>query len=111
MIIVTCSLNSISNIYNEFSQQKNLTWLQDLIPKQMKFKNLPTDSSGQYKIEANFLLSKIRPKEGQHDVTLVTHCTSNHLHYLLDLTLHWKGPVSLGECTHIYLFSSKNDIN
>ena len=71
-------------------------YLQDLLETKVDFRQLPTDSSGQYRIQVNFLPSAIQPVKGQHDVTLVTHCTSNHLHYLLDLTKHWKGPISLG---------------
>ena len=64
--------------------------------QQLEFKNLPLDSSGQYKIQRNFLVSKIHQNKGQQDVILVTHCTPNHLHYILDLSVHWKGPISLG---------------
>lgn len=71
-------------------------WWQEPPLQQLEFKNLPVDSSGQYKIQRNFLLSKIRQDRDQHDVILVTHCTSNHLHYILDLSVHWKGPISLG---------------
>ncbi|KAJ7369426.1 Beta-1,4-glucuronyltransferase 1 [Desmophyllum pertusum] len=78
-----------------FSDKETLVRFQDLLEKKLDFKQLPTDSSGQYKIEVNFLPSRFQPVKGQHDVTLVTHCTSNHLHYLLDLTKHWKGPISL----------------
>lgn len=74
-----------------------LIQLQELLLRKVEFKNLPTDSSGQYKIEADFLQAKIHLGKDKHDVTLVTHCTSNHLHYLLDLTTHWKGPLSLGK--------------
>lgn len=75
---------------------RSILWLQNVLLNQLKMKNLPTDSSGQYKIRANFLVSKDGSERGRHDLTLVTHCTSNHLHYLLDLTVHWKGPISLG---------------
>lgn len=71
-------------------------WLQELPLQQLEFKNLPLDSSGQYKIQRNFLVSKIHQDKGQQDVILVTHCTPNHLHYILDLSVHWKGPISLG---------------
>ena len=71
-------------------------WLQELPLQQLEFKNLPLDSSGQYKIQRNFLVSKIHQNKGQQDVILVTHCTPNHLHYILDLSVHWKGPISLG---------------
>lgn len=68
---------------------------QELPLQQLEFKNLPLDSSGQYKIQRNFLVSKIHQNKGQQDVILVTHCTPNHLHYILDLSVHWKGPISL----------------
>lgn len=71
-------------------------YLQDVLETKVDFVKLPTDSSGQYRIQVNFFPSAIQPVKGQPDVTLVTHCTSNHLHYLLDLTKHWKGPISLG---------------
>lgn len=71
-------------------------WLQELPLQQLEFKNLPLDSSGQYKIQRNFLVSKIHQNKGQQDVILVTHCTPNHLHFILDLSVHWKGPISLG---------------
>ncbi|EDO35157.1 predicted protein, partial [Nematostella vectensis] len=31
----------------------------------------------------------------EDDVVLVTHCTVNHLHYLLDIVEHWQGPISV----------------
>ena len=84
-------------------------YLQDLLETKVNFRQLPTDSSGQYKIQVNFLPSAIQPVKGQHNVTLVTHCTSNHLHYLLDLTKHWKGPISLGVfCCSLVIKSLKS---
>lgn len=88
----------------DLSKQLLLSWLpsflnflsKNLLEKQLDFKQLPTDSSGQYKVDVNFLLAKTRVLKEELDVTLVTHCTSNHLHYLLELTEHWKGPISLG---------------
>ena len=63
---------------------------------------LPMDASGQYRIQSFFLSPKMS-KRGQLDVTMVTHCTVNHLHYLTDMSAVWKGPVSVGkkECDRL----------
>lgn len=95
LVSVNVFLYSSLQYKDSFNENEKLVALEDLFPRKLEFKTLPTDSSGQYKIEVNFLVAKIRPGKDQHDVTLVTHCTSNHLHYLLDLTKHWKGPISV----------------
>jgi len=95
LVSVNVFLYSKLQYKESFIKEGKLVTIKDLLPKKQEFNNLPTDSSGQYKIEANFLLSKIRPEKRKPDLALVTHCTSNHLHYLLDLTVHWKGPISL----------------
>ena len=76
----------------------------------MDYKSLPVESSGQYKIQLKFLQPKTHSSVNQFDVSLVTHCTSNHLHNLLDLVNHWKGPISLGmlykvHVTHISILT------
>ena len=64
----------------------------------MDFSSLPVDSSGQYHIQRSFLKPRLRSQKGWQDVTMVTHCTVNHLHYLLDLSEHWQGPIAVGKC-------------
>lgn len=96
LVIVLVSLNVfLLSTLNSFSEERYLIRLKNLLEKEPDFKQLPTDSSDQYKIDVNFLLAKTELLKEELDVTLVTHCTSNHLHYLLDLTEHWKGPISL----------------
>ncbi|XP_068707902.1 beta-1,4-glucuronyltransferase 1-like isoform X1 [Montipora foliosa] len=98
LVFVNVVLYSKLQYQERFNGQEKLITpniLEDLLSTQRDFNNLPVDSSGQYKIQTNFFLSKIHQEKGQEDVTLVTHCTSNHLHYLLDLSVHWKGPISL----------------
>ena len=63
----------------------------------MDFSSLPVDSSGQYHIQRSFLKPRLRSQKGWQDVTMVTHCTVNHLHYLLDLSEHWQGPIAVGK--------------
>lgn len=97
LVSVNFILYSKLQFKDRFNEEKKFIKLklQELLLRKVEFKNLPTDSSGQYKIEADFLQANIHLGKDKHDVTLVTHCTSNHLHYLLDLTTHWKGPLSL----------------
>ena len=57
------------------------------------------DKSGTYHIIDNFLTSEHVVLENAHDVTLVTQCSSNHLHHLAELSERWKGPVSVAVFT------------
>lgn len=41
--------------------------------------------------------------EGEKDVTLVTQCSMNNLHYLIDMASRWKGPLSVA------IFTPGND--
>lgn len=95
MVLVSVNIFFLTQLQSKERFNRKETLFKDLLETKVNFRQLPTDSSGQYKIQVNFLPSAIQPVKGQHDVTLVTHCTSNHLHYLLDLTKHWKGPISL----------------
>ena len=63
----------------------------------MDFSSLPLDQSGEYRLQRFFLRPKAESQKRQQDVTLVTHCTTNHLHNLLDVSRHWQGPIALGE--------------
>lgn len=48
----------------------------------------------------NFLAPNGRTWQEGHDVTLATHCTSNNLHYLPQLSKRWQGPVSAAVFTY-----------
>lgn len=59
------------------------------------------DKSRDYHVILDILNSKHRTiSEGQRDVTLVTQCSSNHLHYLVPLCENWRGPVSVAVFTY-----------
>ncbi|XP_070180229.1 beta-1,4-glucuronyltransferase 1-like [Littorina saxatilis] len=57
------------------------------------------DKSGTYHIIDNFLTSEHVVLENAHDVTIVTQCTANHLHHLIELSERWKGPVAVAVFT------------
>lgn len=57
------------------------------------------DKSGTYHIIDNFLTSEHVVLENAHDVTVVTQCSANHLHHLIELSDRWKGPVSVAVFT------------
>ena len=52
------------------------------------------DYSGQYEILRFYKHLPVSRYWTFHDVTLVTQCSVNHLHYLVQLTSHWSGRVS-----------------
>lgn len=106
IMLARCESNLSPKIQQTYSSWCLFTYLQDILETKVDFIKLPTDSSGQYRIQVNFLPSAIQPVKDQPDVTLVTHCTSNHLHYLLDLAKHWKGPISLGMfcCSFVIMY-------
>ena len=59
------------------------------------------DESRDYHVILDILNSNHRTiSEGQRDVTLVTQCSSNHLHYLVPLSEKWRGPVSVAIFTY-----------
>lgn len=58
------------------------------------------DKSGTYHVIDNFLTSEHVVLQNVHDVTLVTQCSSNHLHHVVELSERWKGPVSVAVFTY-----------
>nr|KAG5694589.1 hypothetical protein BaRGS_015002 [Batillaria attramentaria] len=58
------------------------------------------DKSGTYHVIDNFLTSEHVVLQNAHDVTVVTQCSSNHLHHLVELSERWKGPVSVAVFTY-----------
>lgn len=73
----------------------------------MDFSKLDIDSFGEYRIQPNFVKATGSTR-GRHDVAMVTHCTVNHLHYLLDLVQHWRGSISIGMCSTYYSADTLN---
>jgi len=63
----------------------------------MRFGDLDIDSHGEYRIQTNFIQATSQPIRGAHDVVMVTHCTANHLHYLINMVEHWQGHISVGK--------------
>ncbi|KAK3726974.1 hypothetical protein QZH41_014722 [Actinostola sp. cb2023] len=61
----------------------------------MDFSNLDIDSLGEYRIQTNFIKGTAESIRGANDVAMVTHCTPNHLHYLLNMVEHWQGFISV----------------
>ncbi|CAH1792298.1 unnamed protein product [Owenia fusiformis] len=60
------------------------------------------DSSGQYRIIHFLLKSKTQQEESQNNVnglTLLTQCSANRLHYLIDLANQWSAPISIAVFT------------
>ena len=57
------------------------------------------DTSGEYKV-VNFVVEaeSIKNKVSQ-DLTLVTQCSVNHLHHLINLSQRWQGPISVAVFT------------
>lgn len=56
------------------------------------------DSSGHYTIVNNIIKSKTSSLPGDDTgavVTLVSQCSANHLHHVLDLATSWQGPISV----------------
>ncbi|KAK2170649.1 hypothetical protein LSH36_1g03000 [Paralvinella palmiformis] len=59
------------------------------------------DASGQYNIIYDVMQSSAFSTNDtglmmkQYGVTLVTHCSVNHIHHLIQLSHHWQGPVSV----------------
>lgn len=65
------------------------------------------DKSGTYHLLDNFLTSehvvaggRTTGGRGSRDVSIVTQCSSNHLHHLVELSERWKGPISVAVFTH-----------
>jgi len=52
------------------------------------------DYSGQYKIIRFYRFNGLEKKFSHNDITLVTQCSINHLHHLVDLVKVWNGPIS-----------------
>ncbi|KAG1658744.1 Beta-1,4-glucuronyltransferase 1 [Nymphon striatum] len=68
------------------------------------------DSSGDYRVINYFLESEVYKDETRfsrnlQDVTLTTQSSLNHIHNLIYLTSHWKGPIS------ITIFVPDGDVN
>lgn len=57
----------------------------------------------------NFLTSEHVVLQNAHDVTVVTQCSSNHLHHLVELSERWRGPVSVAVFTYDDDFSDAID--
>ncbi|XP_031572313.1 beta-1,4-glucuronyltransferase 1-like [Actinia tenebrosa] len=62
--------------------------------KNMDFSKLDIDPLGEYRVQPNFMKATGSTRK-RHDVSMVTHCTINNLHYLLNLVHHWKGSISI----------------
>ncbi|KAL3872981.1 hypothetical protein ACJMK2_036146 [Sinanodonta woodiana] len=58
------------------------------------------DKSGSYVVIDNILEESNSKKDHTQDVTIVTQCSSNHLHHLLTLSKTWNGPISVSVFTH-----------
>ncbi|KAK7090867.1 beta-1,4-glucuronyltransferase 1-like [Littorina saxatilis] len=58
------------------------------------------DQSGKYLVIEDLLTSHNLTSEKKHDVTLASQCTSNHLHYVAELSKQWQGPVSIAVFTY-----------
>ncbi|KAL8590087.1 hypothetical protein ACOMHN_034318 [Nucella lapillus] len=58
------------------------------------------DKSGTYHVIDNFVTSEHVVLENAHDITLVTQCSSSHLHHLVEMSERWKGPVSVAVFTY-----------
>lgn len=59
------------------------------------------DKSGTYHLLDNFLSSEhVVVGRSKHDVSIVTQCSSNHLHHLIDLSRRWNGPISVAVFTY-----------
>ncbi|CAD5121477.1 DgyrCDS9982 [Dimorphilus gyrociliatus] len=52
------------------------------------------DTSGLYQIVKD-VISRNRSVSLKQKLTIVTHCSADDLHYIIDLTRHWKGEVSI----------------
>ncbi|XP_035826917.1 beta-1,4-glucuronyltransferase 1 [Aplysia californica] len=58
------------------------------------------DRSGTYHVLDNFLTSEhVVRGRNLYDVSVVTQCSSNHLHHLSDLAQRWNGPISVSVFT------------
>ena len=55
--------------------------------------DITLDSTGNYVIHKS--LNHVLFENDKDDVTIVTHCTAEHLVYLPDLALAWDGPISI----------------
>ncbi|ESO83002.1 hypothetical protein LOTGIDRAFT_169833 [Lottia gigantea] len=58
------------------------------------------DKSGTYNLIPNLLTAKSRLYRNSENITIVTQCSSNHLHNLVELTERWEGPVSVTVFTY-----------
>ncbi|KAK3595021.1 hypothetical protein CHS0354_003748 [Potamilus streckersoni] len=58
------------------------------------------DQSGSYVVIDNILEGSNIEENRTQDVTIVTQCSSNHLHHLLTLSKIWNGPISVSVFTH-----------
>ena len=67
------------------------------------------DKSGTYHVIDNFLTSEHVVLENAHDVSVVTQCSSNHVHHLIELSERWRGPVSVAVFTYDDDFSHAID--
>jgi hypothetical protein len=61
------------------------------------FSALPEDKSGSYKVRRLYVQPDINQSHTTNqDVTLVTQCSPNNLHHLIEMADRWHGPMSIG---------------
>jgi len=60
----------------------------------LTFSGETLDHSGQYRIIRFYRFNGLEKKFSYNDITLVTQCSINHLHHLIELIKVWNGPIS-----------------
>lgn len=59
------------------------------------------DKSGTYHVLDNFLTSEhVILGRNEYDVSIVTQCSSSHIHHLAELSENWNGPISVSVFTY-----------
>ncbi|KAK6182973.1 hypothetical protein SNE40_010533 [Patella caerulea] len=59
------------------------------------------DKSGTYNVIPNVIQASRRPTMNSENLTIITQCTSNHLHHLVELTEFFQGPISVAVFTYV----------